>query len=160
MGGDKKVPCPPLHLLLWSLDAETLPQQVAHKYCPFVIQEWKKKTENGDVNVQGERWEHESFPLPVQQMRHMWRGEMTVTFTMYCTSNTAPFTISCFKRLCSKVRKKRKLSQTITFYWRTYLFLGLTCYLATLNDGKIYIESWLWIAFLQLGASLVIKVTH
>lgn len=37
-------------------------------------------------------------------------------------------------------KKEKNLSQTISFYWRTYLFLGLTCYLATLKEAKICVE--------------------
>lgn len=41
MAGDKKSHVPPLHLLLWSLAIEILPQQVTDKYCPFAIREKK-----------------------------------------------------------------------------------------------------------------------
>lgn len=63
----------------------------------------------------------------------------------------------------NKKKKKKErsgnLSRAISFYWGVYLFLGLTCYLATFNDGKNrhHEVDFGW-RFLQLGLRAAIKV--
>lgn len=83
------------------------------------------------------------FPLPVQQVRQMWPGCMTVTdahFQQHSSESFHNFLFSNVFAAKHKMKKKKKMSQTISFYWRTYLFLGLTCYLATLKEAKICAE--------------------
>lgn len=150
MDGNKIIPCPPTAP---AVSCRTRPQQVTRKYSPVSHPrmskgKWMRKVSTENINLS---------PLPVQQVRQMWPGCMTVITAHFQQHSSESFSqFPFFKRLWGKAQKK-KLSQTISFYWRTYLFLGLTCYLATLKEAKICVEGWLWNAFLQLGASLVIK---